>query len=117
MNSERWQRAKALFQAALEHPPETRAAFVESAVEHDEGLRLEVQLLLRADAAGVNVLDRLPLADAAVIAAGSSDFPPADGDPLEIHSQRRASHRAVRRSPRCLARVRWGRCIAREIRS
>ena len=69
MNREKWQRAKALFQAALEHPPEERAAFVESAVEHDDELRLEVQLLLRADAAGNSVLDRLPLADTAVISA------------------------------------------------
>src|SRR6185503_3530256 len=83
VNSERWQRAKALFQAALERPPAERAAFVESAVESDEELRLEVQLLLRADAAGVNVLDRLPLADAAVIAAGATDFPPGQGGPLE----------------------------------
>ena len=83
MNSEKWQRAKALFQAALERPAAERAAFVESAVEADEELRLEVQLLLRADAAGVNVLDRLTLADAAVIAAGATDFPSGQGDPLE----------------------------------
>jgi tRNA A-37 threonylcarbamoyl transferase component Bud32 len=91
VNREKWQRAKALFQAALEHPPEERAAFVESAVEHDEELRLEVQLLLRADAAGISVLDRLPLADAAVIAGGSSDFPPDDENPLE--STLSAGHR------------------------
>jgi hypothetical protein len=91
VNSEKWQRAKALFQAALEHPPEKRAAFVESAVEYDEELRREVQLLLRADAAGLTVLDRLPLADAAVIAAGSSDLPPDDGMPLE--STLSAGHR------------------------
>ena len=83
MNSEKWQRAKALFQAALERAPEERAAFVESAVEHDDELRLEVQLLLRADAAGISVLDRLPLAGAAVIAAGSGSFPPADRSSLD----------------------------------
>ena len=94
MNREKWQRAKALFQAALEHPPEERAAFVESAVENDDELRLEVQLLLRADAAGISVLDRLPLADAAVIAAGPSDFPPDDGNPLE--STLSAGHRIGR---------------------
>ena len=83
MNSERWQRAKALFQAALEHPPEQRAAFVESAVEHDDELRLEVQLLLRADAAGISVFDQFPLAGAAVIGAGAGSFPSADTSPLE----------------------------------
>jgi len=83
VNRDKWQRAKALFHAALEHPPERRAAFVESAAEDDEELRLEVHLLLRADAAGISVLDRLPLADAAVLAAGSIESRPADRDPLE----------------------------------
>ena len=83
MNSERWQRAKAVFQAALEHRAEERAAFVAAAVEDDEELRREVESLLRADAAGVSVLDRLPLADDAVIAAASSNLPAADANPLQ----------------------------------
>ena len=83
MNSEQWQRAKALFHAALERAPEERAAFVEAAVENDAELRLEVQLLLRADAAGITMLDRLPLADAALIGAGPGNPPPSGGDPLE----------------------------------
>ena len=83
VNSEKWGRAKALFQAALELAPDERAAFVDAAVQHDEELRREVQSLLRADAAGISVLDRLPMADAAVIAAGSGYVPSADGSPFE----------------------------------
>ena len=89
--NERWQRAKALFEAALERAPDDRAAFVSSAVGNDEELRREVESLLRADAAGVSVLDRLPLADAAVIAAGTSDLASADGRPPQ--SRLSAGHR------------------------
>ncbi len=88
--NERWQRAKALFEAALEHAPDDRAAFVSSAVGNDEELRREVESLLRADAAGASVLDRLPLADAAVIAAGSSDLASVDG---RLQSSLSAGHR------------------------
>lgn len=70
MNSEEWRRAKALFQAALERAPEARSGFVAAAAEHDEELRREVELLLQADAAGVSVLDRLPVADKFVVAGG-----------------------------------------------
>jgi serine/threonine protein kinase len=83
LNSERWRRAKALFQSALEYAPENRAAFLATAAEDDEELRREVESLLRADAAGVSALDRLPLADDAVIAAASSNLPAADADPLQ----------------------------------
>ena len=83
MNSERWRRAKAVFQAALEHPLEQRAAFVAAAIGNDEELRREVESLLRADAAGASVLDRLPFADKAVIAAASSSFPEAESHHLQ----------------------------------
>jgi hypothetical protein len=83
-----WQRAKALFESALEHAPDHRAAFVSSAVGNDEELRREVESLLRADAAGVSVLDRLPLADAAVIAAGTRDLASGDGRPLQSRLER-----------------------------
>jgi hypothetical protein len=73
VNSEKFQRAKAVFQAALEHAAEERAAFVAGAVDNDDELRREVESLLRADAAGVSLLDRFPLADEAVIAAASSN--------------------------------------------
>ena len=95
VNSEKWKRAKTLFQAALERVPEERARFVAAAAENDEELRREVELLLQADAAGVSLLDRLPLADKFVVAGGFMSVPPGgDGavqDPL--HSILEAGHR------------------------
>ena len=95
VNSEKWQRAKALFQAALEHAPEERAAFLAAAAENDEELRREVELLLRADAAGVSVLDRLPLADAVVVASGFNGVPAGDAGALHnpLHEILEAGHR------------------------
>jgi serine/threonine protein kinase/dipeptidyl aminopeptidase/acylaminoacyl peptidase len=95
VNSDRWPRAKALFQAALEHAPAERSAFVAAAAEDDNELRREVELLLQADAAGISVLDRLPLADALVIAGGFSGVPAGDDRALQnpLHSVLDAGHR------------------------
>lgn len=91
MNSEKWHRAKALFQAALERAPERRAAFVAAEVEGDEELRREVESLLAADAAGASLLERLPLADAALIAAQSSNLPASVT--TGVHTTLHAGHR------------------------
>jgi Tol biopolymer transport system component len=72
VNRDTWQRVKELFHAALEQPAEQRAAFIAAAVNQDEELRREVESLLAADAASGSVLDRLPLADAAALAAQAS---------------------------------------------
>src|SRR5215207_6610823 len=82
MTDQRWQRTKALFQAAVERPPSERAAFVAAAAGDDDELRREVEALLASDAAGPKVLDRLPVAGAAAIAAASSD-PAGDETPLQ----------------------------------
>ena len=63
--------------------PEERAAFVAAAAENDEELRREVESAAAGRRSGFSVLDRLPLADAAVIAAGFSDCP---GEPTEVLS-------------------------------
>jgi formylglycine-generating enzyme required for sulfatase activity len=55
----RWQRVKALFQAAVERPPAERAAFVAAAVVDDD-VRREVESLLAADARAVNRDESLP---------------------------------------------------------
>ena len=70
MTEERWRRVKALFQAAVERPLADREAFLASATDGDAELRREVESLLASDAANGSALDRLPLADAAVVAAG-----------------------------------------------
>ncbi len=51
LDPERWRRIEALFQAAVELPPEARAAYLAGACGDDLGLRAEVDSLLRADAA------------------------------------------------------------------
>jgi hypothetical protein len=59
VTGDRWQRVKALFQAAVEHPPEERDAFLSSATGGDAELRREVESLLASDAQDVGFLDRL----------------------------------------------------------
>ena len=71
VTDERWQRAKALFQAAIGRPSGERAAFVAAAAGDDDDLRREVEALL-ASAAVSSGLERLPLADPAVATAVSS---------------------------------------------
>jgi eukaryotic-like serine/threonine-protein kinase len=95
VNSEKWRRAKALFQAALERAPEERSGFVAAAAENDEELRREVELLLQADAAGISVLDRLPLADKFVVADGFTGVPADDDGAAQnpLHSLLEAGHR------------------------
>jgi eukaryotic-like serine/threonine-protein kinase len=46
---ERWQRIKALFQAAVERPAAERTAFLSAAAGDDEALRREVESLLASD--------------------------------------------------------------------
>ena len=46
MTPERWQQVKALFEQALERPPDERAAFLDQACHGDEALRREVRSLL-----------------------------------------------------------------------
>jgi eukaryotic-like serine/threonine-protein kinase len=73
VTDQRWQRAKALFQAAVERPLAERAAFVAAAAGDDDELRREVEALLASDAADRSALDRLPLAGAAAAAAVTSN--------------------------------------------
>jgi hypothetical protein len=93
MTDQRWQRIKVLFQAAVERPSAERAAFVAAAAGDDDELRREVEALLESDAAGRSVLDRLPLAGAAVVAAASATL--ADGQTSVQSTHTRVSHRAV----------------------
>ena len=61
MTDERWPRVKALFQAAVERPPEERDAFLAAATT-DEALRREVESLLMADRSDAGSLGQLPVA-------------------------------------------------------
>ncbi len=50
MTPERWQQIEALFQAAVERPPQERPAFLAQACNGNEDLHREVEALLSADA-------------------------------------------------------------------
>src|ERR1700726_2378949 len=51
MDHERWQKIEQLFEAALDHAPERREAFLDAAFGDDPDLRREVALLLQHDVA------------------------------------------------------------------
>ncbi|HLE62593.1 MAG TPA: hypothetical protein VI750_05630, partial [Pyrinomonadaceae bacterium] len=55
MTPERWKRVEQVFEAALEHPPAERAAYLDSACLGDSSLRQQVETLLVAlDQAGAS---------------------------------------------------------------
>ena len=62
MTEDRWQRVKALFEAAVERPPAERTAFLAAAAGEDDALRGEVESLLAADTRDDPAIDRLPIA-------------------------------------------------------
>ncbi|MGE5815242.1 MAG: protein kinase domain-containing protein [Acidobacteriota bacterium] len=70
MTDERWERVKAIFQAAVELPAAERDAFLTSEIGHDIELRREVESLLASDAHDVSVLGGLKVAAAALLAEG-----------------------------------------------
>jgi eukaryotic-like serine/threonine-protein kinase len=84
MTDARWQRIKSLFQAAVEQSPAERQSFLDAATDGDVELRREIESLLASDAANVSVLDRLPLAGAAVLASGERLLSAVDG--TRLHS-------------------------------
>jgi len=74
---ERWRRIDALFQAAVDRPPEGRAAFLDEACAGDADLRREVELLLSADRQGGDFIDAIAMgAAASLIAAADRGVPP-----------------------------------------
>jgi Tol biopolymer transport system component len=81
---DRWQRVKALFQAAVERPAAERDAFLSAAAGGDEALRREVESLLASDAAEASFLDRVHEAGRAVLA----DAPPAVGAASDSQDRR-----------------------------
>ena len=54
LSQEEWRRVEEVYHEALEHRPESRAAFVTAACSGDPSLRREVESLLAAD--GANAL-------------------------------------------------------------
>jgi Tol biopolymer transport system component len=68
MPIDRWQRTRALFEAAVQRPATERDAFVIASAGDDEALRREVESLLLSDAEDAGLLDRLPLAGDTILA-------------------------------------------------
>ncbi len=85
MESERWQRARELFEAAIEEPAESRVSFLDVACGDDTELRREVAALLEADAEAGAFLAEPILDRPANDAASGSPRPAvqAEGPPVE----------------------------------
>jgi serine/threonine protein kinase len=69
VEAERWKQIEALCQAALEQPPEKRAAFLERACPNDAELRAEVQALL--DQQADSFLESAPISAIKALGAGA----------------------------------------------
>jgi serine/threonine protein kinase len=85
VTDDRWQRVKGLFQAAVERPPDRRAAFLTAATGDDAALRREVESLLASDTSDASFLDRLPVASESVLADPLAARP-ASMDPTPSHT-------------------------------
>src|ERR1051325_8249041 len=57
MKPERWEKVIDLFQSALEHAPEERAAFLDESCHDDEGMRREVESLLTSHERAYNFIE------------------------------------------------------------
>src|SRR5215469_4016687 len=57
MKPERWEKVIDLFQSALEHAPEERAAFLDESCDDDEGMRREVESLLTSHERAENFIE------------------------------------------------------------
>ncbi|HEV2666425.1 MAG TPA: hypothetical protein VG324_16020, partial [Blastocatellia bacterium] len=65
MDNQRWQQIETLYHAALERPPDERAAFLTDACADDSGLLCEVEELLRHDGTAGSFMQDNALAVAA----------------------------------------------------
>ena len=68
MKPERWQQIDSLLDAALEHPPEQRAAFLDHACAGDSALRKEVESLLEHDERAADFIEAPAYADTLTLA-------------------------------------------------
>ena len=78
MSEARWQRVKALFEAAVDTPPPERAAFLAAATDGDEALRREVEALLDSDSSGIGFTDQLPVPDMSLLRDLAEGSPSSD---------------------------------------
>jgi serine/threonine-protein kinase len=76
MDADRWNTIERVFDAALDRPPEERAAFLDDACGGDDALRNEVEALLAADANPPPFLEEDAAAAAAPLLAGDDAVAP-----------------------------------------
>ena len=107
MMPERWARVKALFTAALERPPQTRAAYLAEACGDDEALRQEIEALLLADGEAASIETGAVLG---VHASGAS--------PQDVTTATTLQPGSSFPTGRCTrsGQAAWGSSIARETR-
>jgi len=95
-SQDEWRRVEEVYHEALEHRPESRAAFVIAACGGDSSLRREVESLLAAD--GANALVDQPAMDIAaeLLDDGSIEieFAYHNGDEVVLKAKRETSSTA-----------------------
>src|SRR6185295_12431000 len=67
LNQELWRKVEDLFHAALDHAPETRQSFLNSACEGDDDVRRQVEFLLSKEAQAGSFLELPALAPATAL--------------------------------------------------
>jgi hypothetical protein len=93
-----WDRVKQVFQAALDTPPEKRAAFVREACGADHDLRTEVDSLLLAHERAGSFAEQPALevwADAATHGGEAVDRQLQPGDQLEVRESMQSPRRKM----------------------
>ena len=79
MTPERWQRAKEIFQAALDRAPDERSAFLASACDGDEALRKEVESLIASHEKSGVFIDSPAYEAATELFKADQDLKPGQG--------------------------------------
>ena len=76
MDNQRWDEMQRIFHAAIDLPPDERAAFLESACRGDSALLADVAAMLEHDASGASLLERGVAATAQRVLVNRSTLPP-----------------------------------------
>jgi hypothetical protein len=74
VNPERWRQIERIYQLALDRPPREREVFLDSQCQGDQGLRLELDVLLRRPPSAETFLTEPAIA---VVALSIADPAPA----------------------------------------
>ncbi len=95
MTPQHWQCIEVLFQAALEHQPEARIAYLETACAADDPLRVEVEALLLAHEKASNFIEK-PAFKAKAFELSAEKQTPADEQVNDSTGKRIGAYRILR---------------------